>query len=229
MPAAAGQPAVLFDLDGTLTDPFPGITRCIDHALVRLGRVSPPADSLRWCIGPPLRSSFRVLLDTEDDATLDEAVRLYRERYGRLGKFENALIEGIPAVVARLHGEGAYLCVATSKLKTYAGDIVEHFGLCDWFHVVHGSELDGRNSAKAELIGHILATEGIDARRTVMIGDRSHDVVGAAAHDIPTIGVGWGYAEPGELEEAGAFAVAWQPSELPALVAAALVGAARPL
>ncbi|MBX3569031.1 MAG: HAD hydrolase-like protein [Rhizobiaceae bacterium] len=218
MVAALGQAAVLFDLDGTLTDPFVGITRSIDYALTGLGRVSPPPEDLRWCIGPPLRASFQVLLDTEDDASLAEAVRLYRERYADLGKFENTLIDGIPDTLAVLHGKGAYLSVATSKLKTYAGEIVEHFGLRGWFHVVHGSELDGRNSAKADLIGHILTAEGIDPRRSVMIGDRSHDVVGAAAHGIPTIGVAWGYAVPGELEEAGAVAIAHRPDELPVLI-----------
>jgi phosphoglycolate phosphatase len=227
VPAAPGQTAVLFDLDGTLTDPFPGITRCIDHALVRLGRVSPPAESLRWCIGPPLTSSFRLLLDTEDDVILADAVRLYRERYACVGKFENALVEGVPDALAKLHGQGAYLTVATSKLMTYAGEIIEHFGLGGWFHAVQGSELDGRNAAKADLIGHILATEGIDPGQCVMVGDRSHDVIGAAAHGIPTIGVDWGYAEPGELEEAGAFALAGHPSELPALVAAALAVSPR--
>lgn len=222
MAAAQGQATVLFDLDGTLTDPFVGITRSIDYALTGLGRVSPPPENLRWCIGPPLRASFRELLETDDDASLAEAVRLYRERYADVGKFENTLIEGIPDALAALHGQGAYLSVATSKLKTYAGEIVEHFGLRGWFHVVHGSELDGRNSAKADLIGHILAAEEIDPGRSVMIGDRSHDVVGAAAHGIPTIGVAWGYAAPGELEAAGAVAIARSPSELATIVAGVL-------
>lgn len=222
MPAAPGQTALLFDLDGTLTDPFVGITRSIDYAMAKLGRVAPAAADLRWCIGPPLRSSFCVLLDTEDGLVLDEAVRLYRERYTAVGKFENTLIDGIPAVLERLGMDGAYLSVATSKLKTYAGEIIDHFGLGRLFHAVHGSELDGRNSAKADLIGHILSVEGVDARRAVMIGDRSHDVFGAAAHGIPTVGVSWGYGEEGELDAAGARSVARSPADLIELTAAAL-------
>lgn len=209
---------VLFDLDGTLTDPFVGITRSIDHALARLGRIAPAAEELRWCIGPPLKTSFAVLLDTEDQALLDAAVEHYRERYSAVGKFENTLIDGIPEALADLQAGGATMWVATSKLETYASEIVVHFGLMPHFGRVHGSQADGRNSSKSELIGHILASEGLDPKRCVMVGDRSHDVVGAAAHGIPTVGVGWGYAAPGELEVAGAAAIAECASQLPVMI-----------
>jgi phosphoglycolate phosphatase len=215
---------VLFDLDGTLTDPFLGITRSIDHAMARLGRPAPAAEELRWCIGPPLKTSFAVLLESEDPTLLDAAVGHYRERYAAVGKFENRLIDGIPAALSELRARGASLWVATSKLETYAAEIVAHFGLMPHFGGVHGSQADGRNSSKAELIGHILASEGLDPTRCVMVGDRSHDVAGAAAHGIPTVGVGWGYAAPGELEAAGAAAIATSPGEVPGLIAAALRG-----
>lgn len=218
---APGGVAVLFDLDGTLTDPFFGITRSIGHALGRLGRVAPAAQDLRWCIGPPLKTSFAQLLETDDPALLDAAVAYYRERYAAVGKFENTLIEGIPAALSALRGSGASLFVATSKMQAYAVEIVEHFGLTPYFEAVHGSEPDGRRSAKSELIGHILETEGIEPRSAVMVGDRSHDVVGAAAHGIPTVGVAWGYGAPGELEAAGVASIAQLPSQVPGLIVSA--------
>jgi phosphoglycolate phosphatase len=218
MSAAAARPALLFDLDGTLTDPFVGITRSIQYAMERLGRLAPAGDDLRWCIGPPLKSVFRTLLDTDDEAATDEAVRLYRERYSTVGKFENSLIPGIPEMLASLTAEGYFLSVATSKLKTYASDIIDHFDLRRYFHVLHGSELDGRNAVKGDLVRHILATEQIEAAHAIMIGDRSHDVVGAGANGVATIGVLWGYGDRPELERAGAARIANRPEELPCLV-----------
>jgi phosphoglycolate phosphatase len=222
MDASPGRQAVLFDLDGTLTDPFVGITRSLAYALEKLGRTAPAADDLRWCIGPPIQSAFAVLLETEDAAVIGEAVRLYRERYSAIGKFENTLIEGIPDVLAELAADGFFLAVATSKLKAYAGEIIDHFGLRRYFRVVHGSELDGQNSVKAELISHILAVEALDARRTVMIGDRSHDVAGANANGVLAIGVLWGYGDQQELETAGAARIIASPAELRGSIAALL-------
>lgn len=213
--------AVLFDLDGTLTDPVVGITRSLAHALVTLGRVPPPADAMRWCIGPPLRTVLRDLLETDDPETIEAAVDAYRSRYAAVGKFENVLVDGIPAALEKVRAEADYVAVATSKLKTYAADIVGHFGLAHVFDAVHGSELDGANAVKRDLIRHILSTETLEAAATVMVGDRSHDVVGASANAVSTIGVRWGYAAPGELETAGAMAIAEMPGQLPYLVEAA--------
>jgi phosphoglycolate phosphatase len=182
-------PALLFDFDGTLTDPFVGITRSVQYAMLKLGRAAPAAADLRWCIGPPLKQAFATLLDSDDDAALEEGVRLYRERYSTVGKFENSLISGIVDTLAVLAAEGYFLSVATSKLNTYAGDIIDRFDLRRYFQVLHGSELDGRNAMKTDLIRHILATEQIEASNAVMIGDRSHDVVGANANGVVTVGV----------------------------------------
>lgn len=214
MDASSSQQAVLFDLDGTLTDPFVGITRSLGYALKKLGRIAPAADDLRWCIGPPIQSSFAVLLETEDAAVIGEGVRLYRERYSTIGKFENTLIQGIPEALAELVADGFFLAVATSKLKTYAGEIIDHFNLRRYFSVVHGSELDGRNSVKAELISHILAVEPIEARHTVMVGDRSYDVAGANANGVLAIGVLWGYGDRQEFEAAGTASIVAHPAEL---------------
>jgi phosphoglycolate phosphatase len=133
-------------------------------------------------------------------------------------KFENTLIEGIPELLARLVEDGYFLSVATSKLNTFAKDIIDHFDLRRYFTAVHGAELDGRNSAKSDLIAHILATEPIAAARTVMIGDRSHDMIGAGANGVLGVGVLWGYGDRAELEGAGAVRIASRPEELPAIV-----------
>ena len=215
----------MFDLDGTLTDPFVGITRSVQYAMQKLGRLAPLADDLRWCIGPPLKSAFARLLETDDEAAMDEAVRLYRERYSTIGKFENSLIDGIPEMLSIFVARGYFLSVATSKLKTYAGDIIDHFDLRRYFQVLHGSELDGRNAAKGDLVRHILATERIEAGNAVMIGDRFHDIIGAGSNGVAAIGVLWGYGDRAELVQAGAAGIAGRPSELPGLVDQLLLAA----
>jgi len=215
---AAVQKAVLFDLDGTLTDPFVGISTSMQYALEKMGRPIPLADDLRRYIGPPLQVTFPMLLASDDPALAAEALAHYRERYSGPGKFENELIAGIDDAVKTLAEGGHELFVATSKLESYSIDIVEHFGLMPYFKAVHGSRLDGSNANKAELIQHIVATEAIDPARTVMIGDRLHDVEGAAANGIRTIGVLWGFGDRAELEQAGAARIAETPGALPGLV-----------
>lgn len=219
MKDAAPASAVLFDLDGTLTDPFVGITTSMQHALEKMGRAAPPAEELRRYIGPPLQATFPLLLESDDPALAAEALGHYRERYAGPGKFENELITGIVEAVTALGGQGHALFVATSKLEQYSVEIVEHFGLGPFFKTVHGSRLDGSNANKADLIRHIIETERIDPARTVMIGDRLHDVHGAAANGIRTIGVLWGFGDRAELEGAGAADIAPDPASLPVLVA----------
>ncbi|MGE0283591.1 MAG: HAD hydrolase-like protein [Rhizobiaceae bacterium] len=210
--------AVLFDLDGTLTDPFVGISTSMQYALGKMGRPIPLAEELRRYIGPPLQVTLPMLLASDDPASAEQALGHYRERYSGPGKFENELIEGIEDAVKSLIDRGYELFVATSKLESYSVDIVEHFGLMPYFKAVHGSRLDGSNANKADLIRHIIATEGLDPARTVMIGDRLHDVHGAAVNGIKTIGVLWGFGDRAELEEAGAARIAAEPQELPRLI-----------
>ena len=205
---------ILFDLDGTLTDPFDGITRSIQYALEKMGATAPAADDLHWCIGPPLWESFEVLLNTGDRADLDRAVAFYRDRYTVTGLYENALIEGIPDVLLALRDAGLGLHVCTSKPHVYAGKIVDHFGLTPHFGKVYGSELSGHRSAKSELIAHILEEEGLDAAETVMIGDRKHDLIGANANGVAGIGVLWGYGSRAELEAEDAILVAEHPGAI---------------
>lgn len=194
---------LLFDLDGTLTDPFEGITRSILHAIEKLEFALPPQNSLRWCIGPPLYESFRRLLNTEDEALVRKAVEIYRERFGQEGMFENMLFNEVSTAVHELAGR-KQLFVATSKPWFYAEKIVSHFGLTQCFKKVYGSELDGSRVHKAELIAHLLKSEGVDPRRALMIGDREHDIIGAKHNGVKAAGVLWGYGDRAELERAGA-------------------------
>jgi phosphoglycolate phosphatase len=217
--------SVLFDLDGTLTDPFIGITSSIQHALRQMGHEPPASEELRRYIGPPLQANFMEMLG--DEALAAQAVGFYRERYGDVGKFENELIPGITDVLRTMTNAGYTLFVATSKLETYSIDIIEHFGLSPFFRRVYGSALDGSRADKGELIRHIVHTEGLDPRQTVMIGDRLHDAHGAARNDIRAVGVLWGFGDRAELEGAGAARIAASPAELLDIVGA-MIGLARP-
>jgi phosphoglycolate phosphatase len=222
MPAKPNRPAVLFDLDGTLTNPFLGISRSIQYALQTLGYPVPEAESLRAYIGPPLQVTFPKLLASDDAALSAECLRLYRSRYADVGKFENELIPGIVEAVASLADAGYFLAVATSKLETYSREIVEHFGLAPFFDEIYGSQLDGSRADKGELIAYIVKTERLDPANSVMIGDRLHDVVGAKKNGMKAIGVLWGFGDRAELENAGAAAIAERPDALAGLIAGIL-------
>ncbi|MBT8331241.1 MAG: HAD hydrolase-like protein, partial [Deltaproteobacteria bacterium] len=128
---------LLFDLDGTLTDPMAGITNCILHALDKLGKPLPPGENLRWCIGPPLRDSFVKLLASDNQALIEKAVTLYRERFGTVGLFENQVYDGIPDVLQTLQKDGHTLYVATSKPTIFATRIIAHFDLQRYFKCIY--------------------------------------------------------------------------------------------
>lgn len=208
--------SVFFDLDGTLTDPKPGITRCIQHALSVLDSPVPSEDELTWCIGPPLLDSFTQLLG--DEALAHRAIGHYRERFGDVGLFENSVYAGIAQLLASLHGEQRDLYVATSKPTVYAERIVAHFGLSQFFIRVFGSELSGERTDKTELLRYALAQSDARAAGCVMIGDRSHDVIGAKNNGIPAFGVLYGYGDSEELRAAGADELAADPGSLQALL-----------
>lgn len=205
--------AVLFDLDGTLTDPKPGITACLTYALNELGIPSNPND-LTWCIGPPLALSFPRLLNTDDPAVIAGAIELYRERFSTVGMYENAVYPGIPKCLAQLQDAEVELYVATSKPHVYAEPILSHFGLRGFFHAVHGSELDGRNGDKGELIAHLLATEKLEPSQAIMVGDREHDMIGAGKNGVSALGVTYGYGTREELHRSGACMICDHPSQL---------------
>jgi len=209
---------VLMDLDGTLTDPFPGITRCIQHALAALGRPVPPANDLRWCIGPPLPKSFATLLNSQDPSQIDAAMNKYRERFSTVGLFENSVFPGIADALDVLQQQGHDLIVATSKPTLFSVRIIEHFGLKKYFRSVDGSELDGTRGDKTSLIAHILVRDAIPPKKALMVGDREHDIIGARQNHVPGIGVLWGYGSREELEAAGARACVTSPKELPEVI-----------
>ncbi|MGY3488526.1 phosphoglycolate phosphatase [Bradyrhizobium sp. USDA 4011] len=194
--------AIFFDLDGTLTDPKPGITGSIQYALGKLGRSVPLQDELTWCIGPPLRASFAMLLGGEELA--DRAVELYRERFGDVGLFENSIYPDIADVLAELRRVPGRIYVATSKPHVFATRIVAHFGLSGFFDHVFGSELDGTRVNKVDLLAYAIEQTGADPAHALMIGDRSHDVIGANRNSIRAVGVTYGYGTPEELIGAGA-------------------------
>jgi phosphoglycolate phosphatase len=206
---------ILFDLDGTLTDPREGIVACIKHGLSSLGEPSPPDAELERFIGPPLHETFAKLLS--GDRNVDAAVKAYRERFSAVGMFENVVYAGIPEVLKTLGAKGAALYVATSKPQVFAERILDHFDLSRYFTRVFGSELNGVRSNKGELIEHILLTEQLSPVDTVMVGDREHDIHGARRNSVRAVGVLWGYGSTKELVAAGAEQIFAQPSELCAL------------
>ena len=215
--------SVLFDLDGTLTNPFVGITSSIRYALENMGYSSPADEELRRFIGPPLHVTFADFLKTDDEAVIWEAVGHYRERYNRIGKFENELIPGVKETLAACVDAGCFLSIATSKVEYYARDILEHFDLMRFFDAVYGSAPDGSHANKSDLIAHILKSERLEPRHALMIGDRLHDVEGAAANDVRAIGVLWGFGDRAELEEAGAARIVETPAELTASISEMLL------
>jgi phosphoglycolate phosphatase len=180
---------IYFDLDGTLTDPYDGITRCILYALDELGFPHPDDDYLYSCIGPPLWDTFPELVGEE---LTRKAVDLYRERFVDVGWKENVPYEGIHDALEEVASAGHTLFVATAKPHMHAARIIEHFGMGEFFHNVYGSELDGTRATKTELLKFAIEKNPGDVGRT-MIGDRRHDLLGAVANDMRPICVAWGY------------------------------------
>lgn len=194
---------LLWDLDGTLTDPKVGITLSVQQALKRLKYPFPEADRLEWVIGPPLKDSFRILLQTTEIDLVDQAIALYRERYQTIGLYENVVYPGIPELLGRLKEQGCKHLLATSKPRIFAEKILRHFALESYFSVIMGSELNGQFAEKEALIAEVLKKVPAGSRsKTVMIGDRSYDVRGARANQIDVISVGYGYGSIEELQEA---------------------------
>lgn len=198
---------LLFDLDGTISDPKIGITRSVQYALHSFGIEEPDLDRLEPFIGPPLRDSFMQFYGFSAEQA-QQGVEKYRERFAAQGLYENALYPGMGELLRSLKQRGCRLAVASSKPTVYVEQILQYFGIRQYFEVVVGSELNGLREKKEEVIAETLrrlfGEGGVDYARTVMIGDREYDIHGAGKLGLHTIGVSYGYAAAGELERAGA-------------------------
>lgn len=203
--------AILFDLDGTLTDSGEGIINCAILALEYFGLPIPDRETLRVFVGPPLRDTFYKFGVAEED--LDKAVEVYRSRYIPIGKYENHPYPGIEQLLAKLKADGHQLYVATSKPEEMSKDILNKFDLAQYFDIVCGATLDGSRDSKADVIAYLLERSG-GVNNAIMVGDTVFDIVGAAAHGIPAIGVSWGYGSVQEMECAGAVSIAHTMDEL---------------
>ncbi|HET6263693.1 MAG TPA: HAD hydrolase-like protein [Usitatibacter sp.] len=205
---------ILFDLDGTLTDPREGITRSIAYALERMGLAPPPLADLTFAIGPPLRRSLAQLIGSEESDPIERALAFYRERFADVGLYENAVYDGMAETLQALSATGTTLIVATSKPRVYAERIVRHFGLEPHFAAIHGCELDGTREDKRDLLAHLIPHHGLLANTATMIGDRGADMLAARHHGVRAVGALWGYGTREELEAAGAQAFCAAPREL---------------
>ena len=203
--------AILFDLDGTLTDSGEGIMNCAKLALEHYGLPIPSEAELRTFVGPPLHDSFIRFGVPAEEA--DNAIKIYRSRYIPIGKFENHPYEGIQEVLEKLKALGHTLYVATSKPETMSVEILEHFDMAKYFDIIAGASFDRSRSSKEDVIAYLLDQCG-DYDQKIMVGDTAFDVIGAKVHGIPTVGVAWGYGKVEDMENAGAISIAHTMDEL---------------
>lgn len=202
---------LLFDLDGTLTDSTEGIVRCLEYALERMG-FDIPEDKNKF-LGPPLYRSFAEFCGMNEEQ-VNEAVRIFRERYSTVGLFENRVYEGVPEMLKRLRDGGKRIMVATSKPEVYAVRIFDRFGLSQFFEIVGGANINGTRNDKDEVIEYVLEKAGISDRSSVlMIGDRRQDVIGAHKTGLKCMGILWGFGSIEELTEAEADFISETPEK----------------
>lgn len=203
--------AILFDLDGTLTDSGEGVINCAQLALRHFGLPAEDRQAMRRFVGPPLRESFPWFGVPEDK--VEEAITIFRSRYLTVGKFENAPYPGIRELLEKLKVDGYPLYVATSKPETTAVEILEKFELADYFTRICGANMDASRDTKEQVLSYLLESLPED-QVPVMVGDTIYDVEGAKVYGIPTIGVSWGFGDVSQMAEAGAVAIAETTDEL---------------
>lgn len=226
---------ILFDLDGTLTDPKEGITTCVQYALSAFGIEEPDADKLTPFIGPPLKESFMEFYEFDEEKA-EAAVEKYRERFQDKGIFENRIYDGVPEMIRKLKGNHKKLAVASSKPTVFVKQILEHFEIGKYFDVIVGSELDGTRTDKAEVVAEALRRlyDGHDGdieekkRNTVMVGDRKFDVAGAKAEGLVSVAVSYGYGPLDELKIAKPDYIVRSVEELEKLLLRGSGGVAAP-
>lgn len=208
---------LLFDLDGTLTDPKVGITTCVQYALKAFGIEETNLDKLEPFIGPPLKDSFMQFYHMSDEQA-ESAVEKYRERFRDIGLYENEVYIGIPEMLKKLQKKGMHLAVASSKPTVFVERILEHFGMKQYFEVIVGSELDGtrvnKDEVVAEALRQLFGDRAVEKDKVYMIGDRKFDVEGARIQGVESVGVSYGYGSLQELQEAGADYIVESPGEL---------------
>ena len=205
---------VILDLDGTILDPFEGITRSYQHALARLGVPVPSGRDLAWVIGPPLRPNFERILRSNDPELIERAVVFYRERFGDVGWSENVVYPGAFDMLRALAARGVRLHLATAKPQPYTERIVDRFGLREHLASVHGAALDASKDDKAVIVRGVLESQGIDAARAAMVGDREMDVRAARKNSVLSVGALWGYGSREELTGAGADLFCASPADV---------------
>lgn len=194
---------IIFDLDGTLTDPYEGITKSILYALEACDIYDDDPQKLRNCIGPPISYSFGTIYGLPSDR-IDYAIRKYRERYGKIGWAENEPLDGVYEMLDKMKAAGKRMAVASSKPKKFVDQIMEKFDLQKYFDVILGSGLDGSLGTKTLVMEEAIRQLGADKSDVIMVGDRKHDVIGSKECGVKVIGIETGYAEENELQNAGA-------------------------
>lgn len=205
---------ILFDLDGTLIEPFVGITKSIQYALEKLNVPIPQETELAVHIGTPLRHIFVELLATDEPKQIERAVTFYRERYTTIGLWENEVYPGVKEMLHALFSSSHKLYIATGKPRIFAEKIIDSLSFSQYFCQIFGSELDGKYDNKADLIEHILISENLLPAETIIVGDRHHDIVAGKTNKITAIGVTYGYGSAEELIAAGANSLCHSPSDL---------------
>ena len=197
--------AIFFDLDGTLTDSGEGIFNCARLALEHFGIPQPTDQEMRVFVGPPLRDTFAKFGVPADG--IEKAMEIYRARHNPIGIFENTPYPGIYELLEKLRNDGHRLFLATAKPEVMAVRIMERFDLAPYFELICGASLDLSRDSKSAVIAYLLE-QVPDVAQVIMVGDTAYDVIGAAEHGIPTVGVSWGYGKAADMTAAGAVAIA---------------------
>ncbi|MBQ3137612.1 MAG: HAD family hydrolase [Clostridia bacterium] len=208
---------VLFDLDGTLTDPGLGITNSVAYALKKYGIEVGEREKLYAFIGPPLNESFKKYYNFSEEKAM-EAIWCYREYFSEKGIFENEIYEGIRQLLQKIKASGRKVILATSKPEEFALKILDYFELTEYFDVVAGASMDEKRNKKGDVIKYAMEKGGFTSEGAVMVGDREHDIFGAQENGIDTIGVLYGYGSREELEKAGAMYIAENVDDIFALL-----------
>lgn len=207
--------AILFDLDGTLTDSGEGITKCVQYALEKVGKPEPDREKLRCFVGPPLMEQFMSYAGISQ-AEAQLAVEYYRERYAPIGIFENSVYEGVETMLAELKRKGYLLGVASSKPEHFVLQVLDHFHLAHFFDQIAGSEMDGSRTKKSQVIEEVLRRFQLEKHReqVLMVGDKEHDVQGAREAGLECIAVSYGYGTREELVGAEPMKIVDSPMEI---------------